>query len=77
MEVFMNASDQAKPLPARTLKFSRRMVALSVLLLIGGGALAMSAKPHALLLGVACAALGFAIFFTAGYYWACENESCS
>lgn len=27
--------------------------------------------------GAVCAALGLLVFFTAGYYWGCDNETCS
>jgi hypothetical protein len=73
----MTPSDDGNPLPARTLKFSRRMVALSLLLIGAGAVFILNPWPYAMVAGVACCAGGFAVFFSAGYYWACGNEGCS
>jgi hypothetical protein len=72
----MKLENEMRPLPARTLRFSKRMVALSLALIGGGAGLVMSDWHYAMVTGVCCAAVGFVIFFTAGYYWACDNESC-
>jgi hypothetical protein len=69
--------DEGKALPVRTLKFSKRMVALSLLMIAFGTAFILNTSPYAMIAGVACCAVGFGIFFSAGYYWACGNEGCS
>ena len=73
----MNPLNDKKLLPARQLRFSKRMVALSLVLIIAGAALVMSSWPHAMAGAVMLCGSGFVIFFSAGYYWACDNESCS
>ena len=70
------APDQAA-LPPRTLRFSRRMVALALCLAVLGAAMIFSSWQYGLMIGVASCASGFAVFFTAGCYWGCDNESCS
>jgi hypothetical protein len=73
----METANDKKPLSPRTLRFSKGMLALSLFFLAAGCVLMMSSFKYALMSGVACSAVGFGIFFTVGYYWACENESCS
>jgi hypothetical protein len=73
----MTPTEETKSLPKKTLRFSKRMVALSLMLVAGGIVLMTSAWSHALMAGLSCATLGFGLLFTAGYYWGCDNESCS
>ena len=73
----MDTGNNAAKLPQRRLRFSKRMVALSLVLMAAGAALLFSPGAYNPMAGVACGALGMAVFFTAGYYWGCDNESCS
>jgi hypothetical protein len=73
----MEPNDSPKPLPKNKLNFSKGMVALSVLFVAVGVALMMGPWTYALMAGVTSAALGLGLFFTAGYYWGCDNETCS
>jgi hypothetical protein len=59
--------------PQRTLRFSKDMVALSLVCIGGGAILILGLHRVGMIAGVITCALGFGIFFSAGYYWACEN----
>lgn len=71
----MDISHEKEPL--RHLRFSRGMVALSLILLIAGMAVLLSDWAYGLVVGASLMSVAMGIFFTAGYYWGCENESCS
>lgn len=73
----MNTANDKKMLPARQLRFSKRMVALSLVLITAGAIWIMNPWPYAMAGGVILCGAGFALFFIAGYSWGCENESCS
>ncbi len=73
----LRAMDDIKPLAPRNLRFSKRMVALSLLFLVAAFFLVMSSWHFALIVGLVSGGIGFVIFFTAGCYWGCDNESCS
>lgn len=64
-------------LPERRLRFSRRAVALSLALIVGGAALMFVPWRRGPVVGACGVGAGFVVLFTAGYYWACGNESCS
>jgi len=64
------------PLPRGRVRFSKRMVVVSVVMILAGLALIFSPWRLGLLTGVLAASLGLGIFFSAGYYWTCDNESC-
>ena len=59
------------------LRLSKGMVAFSLLLLAIGVAVMLSDWGYALVVGAFLMSLAMGIFFTAGYYWGCDNESCS
>lgn len=69
------ASEGAKPLKAPTLRFSKRMVAMALMLISAGAAWVLSPWPYGMLGGVVFCASGFALFFGAGYAWVSDDES--
>lgn len=73
----MEMNDDKKMLPKRSLIFSKRMVALALALIAGGVAMVLSPWGYGKVVGVTFCAVGFWVLFTAGYYWGCENETCS
>ena len=72
----MDLNDQSA-LPQRQLRFSKGVVLVAAALLAAGIVLMLGPWAHAFMAGVSFSALGLGLFFTAGYYWACDNESCS
>jgi len=68
---------EMKPLSRKGVRFSKRMVALSIGVLGLGLALIMGPWQFGRISGMVCASAGLVIFFTAGCYWGCDNESCS
>jgi hypothetical protein len=73
----MKSNNETKSLPKNRLRVSKRMTGLSLLLVAAGITTMMGPWSQAVMAGLGCAALGFGFFFTAGYYWGCDNESCS
>ena len=70
----MKSPDESKHLSPREIKFSKRGVAASVVLICVGAAWVFSPWPHAMLAGVVFCGAGFALFFSAGYTWGSDNE---
>lgn len=73
----MKPSEEMKPLPVRQLRFSKDMVGLAIGLGLLGLGLIFGPWPWGMMPGVLCVAVGLGVFMTAGYYWGCDNESCS
>ena len=73
----MRAIGDKTPLPARQLRFSKDMIAIAICLGVLGIVLIFGPWPLGMMPGVLCVALGLGVFLTAGYYWGCDNESCS
>lgn len=67
----------APKLPKQRLRFSKGMVALSLAMVAGGVALILRPWASFPMAGVILAASGLGVFFAAGYYWTCDNVSCS
>ena len=66
-----------KALPGRSLRLSKGVAALSLLsVAVGAGLMLGPWKSGPVAGGIFCG-LGLAAFLSAGYYWACGNESCS
>ena len=64
-------------LPPRRLRFSRGVSACSAVLVLAGISLVFTAWRFGPVAGAICAALGLGLFFVSGYYWTCDNETCS
>jgi hypothetical protein len=73
----MKLKDEKKALPARYLRFSKEMVAVSAVLVVAALGLIVSPWHYGPVVGGVSGGLGLGVFLTAGYYWGCENESCS
>lgn len=63
-------------LPEPRLGFSKGIVAFSLLLVAGGLALMFCKLSFGPMAGAVCIGLGWVVFFAAGYYWPCGNETC-
>ena len=62
----------------RHLRFSKGTVAVSAALGLAGLFILLRATwQYSLLAGVVLLGAGIGTFLTAGYYWGCDNESCS
>jgi hypothetical protein len=66
-----------KTLFRRYLRFSKRLVAVSLGLLVLGFALILGAPSPGRLVGVVICGLALVALSLSGYYWGCDNESCS
>jgi predicted Kef-type K+ transport protein len=73
----MDLIKEKRALPQRYLRFSKEMVGLSLVLLAVAYGLIVSSWRLGPVVGGVCGGLALGVFFTAGYYWGCENESCS
>ena len=77
----MDPIEEKRPLPYRRLLASKRLVALA--LVMNGIGLALITRTwfrgemDGMMAGVVCTALGFGLLAVGGYYWGCDNESCS
>jgi hypothetical protein len=71
-------NDVKIPLPKARLRMCKRLVLLG-LGLMGGGLILATAFPggniSALCLGLS--AVGLTLFIVSGFYWSCDNETCS
>ena len=63
--------------PPRRLRFSRRVSLCSAVLVAAGIAMVFDPWRFGPVAGAISAALGLGIFFASGYYWTCDNETCS
>lgn len=68
---------EKKPLPKERLRFSKGVVASASALFVLGIILILGPWAHARLAGLVLGALGMGAFLMGGFYWACDNESCS
>jgi hypothetical protein len=75
--VARKAAEPAVRLPERRLFLSKVMVVLALLCIGLGLALMVGPWSFGAVAGAASGALGMVIIFMAGYYWGCENETCS
>lgn len=75
----MRATSATPPvkLPEKKLRFSRRTVALSMVLVALGVAGVFGPWKFAPVAGAILGGVGMVLFFSAGYYWTCDNDSCS
>lgn len=73
----LEGADDKRPLAPRRLRFSRRMVALSLVIVAAGLGLVLCPLSYGPVAGAACGGLGLGVLFSAGYYWTCDNEACS
>lgn len=73
----MKSLDEKKLLPRNRVRFSKGVLVLSLSLLVGGLAMSLGPWPSGRIPGMVCASLSLVVFFTAGCYWGCKNESCS
>jgi hypothetical protein len=71
------AGNSKKALPGRGLRLSKGVAALSLLSVAAGAALMLCPWKSGPVAGGVLCGLGLAAFLSAGYYWACGNESCS
>ena len=73
----MDPNQPSVRLPEKRLRFSKSVVAFSLFMIGAGLALMFCHRRFGPMTGAVCIGAGFVCFFTAGYYWACENETCS
>ena len=71
------SGNSKQALPGHALRLSKGVAALSLACVAAGlGLMLCPWKSGPVVGGVLCG-LGLAAFLSAGYYWACGNESCS
>jgi hypothetical protein len=73
----LGLGNSKKALPRRILRLSKGVAALSLASMAAGAALMLCPWKSGPVVGGIFCGLGLAAFLSAGYYWACGNESCS